>query len=199
MEITDLKFFRTPPELRKWFEKNHKKAKELWLGYYKTSSGKPSVTWSESVDQALCFGWIDGIRKSLGDESYTIRFTPRKPTSIWSNVNIKKMEELIKSGQMTQAGLDIFEKRKDHKSGIYSFEQKESPPGLTGDLLKKLKANKKAWEWYSKQGAYYRRTAAWWILSAKQEATQAKRLEQLISDSANGMKVPPFRALEKKK
>ena len=117
------KFFANGAELRKWFEKNHDKEKELWLGFYKTTSGKPSVTWPGSVDQALCFGWIDGVRKSLGEDSYVIRFTARKPGSIWSAINIKKVEELTKLGLMHTAGIDAFLKRDKKKSRVYSFEQ----------------------------------------------------------------------------
>src|SRR6187549_476911 len=118
-------FFATQSDFRKWLEKNHSKATELFVGFYKVDSGKPSMTWSESVDQAICFGWIDGVRKSIDKDSYFIRFTPRKPTSIWSAINIKKVEELTKQGLMQPAGLASFEKRTEGKSRIYSFEQEK--------------------------------------------------------------------------
>src|SRR6478672_1484445 len=135
-------FFATKSDLRKWFEKNHDKEKELWLGFYKTSSGKPSIAWSESVDQALCFGWIDGVRKSLGKDSYVIRFTQRKPHSIWNAINIKKIKELTKLGLMYQAGIDVFNKRDEKKSRVYSFEQINIQ--LDKDFEKKFRQNKQA-------------------------------------------------------
>ena len=135
-------FFSNSKNFRKWFEKNHNKAKELLVGFYKVTSGKKSITWSESVDEAICFGWIDGVRKSINVESYSIRFTPRKPTSIWSAINIKKVEELTKKGLMHPPGLDAFSKRHEKKSAIYSYEKK--PETLSPGFLKKLKDNKKA-------------------------------------------------------
>lgn len=179
---TNIKFFKTPADLRKWFEKNYQSAKEQWVGYYKTDSGKQSITWPESVDQALCFGWIDGIRKSLGDESYTIRFTPRKPTSIWSEINIKKVAELKKQGLMTKEGLHLFENRDTKKSNLYSFEQRKNPQ-LPAAFVKKFKSNKKAWIFFSSQAPWYQHISTWWVISAKQETTRLKRLGQLINDS----------------
>jgi uncharacterized protein YdeI (YjbR/CyaY-like superfamily) len=183
-------FFSKPFDFRKWLEKNHAKETELLVGFYKVSSGKPSITWPESVDEALCFGWIDGVRKSIDDESYTIRFTPRKPGSIWSAVNIKKVAELTKKGLMHPAGLAAFEKRKDYKSAVYSFEQKEIS---LGEYEKKLKANKKAWSFWSTQAPSYRKAATWWVISAKQEATRAKRLATLITDSEAGLRIAQMR------
>lgn len=180
-------FFPTTTEMRKWFEKNHEKEKELFVGYYKVATGKLSVTWSQSVDVALCFGWIDGIRRSIDEESYLIRFTPRRPTSVWSAVNIKKMEELIKLGLMTPAGLAIFEKRKEHKSKIYSYENK--PAELSSKFAKELKVNKKALAFFKSQTASYQRTAISWVMSAKQEATRKNRLEILIRDCEGGKKI----------
>src|SRR5881394_263753 len=139
-------FFKTQPDFRKWLAKNHDKATELLVGFYKVGSGKPSMTWPESVDQALCFGWIDGVRRRIDDHSYSIRFTPRKPTSIWSSINTKKVEELIKSGQMKPAGLMAFEKRKENKSRIYSYENE--PAKLSREFEKKFRANKKAWAFF---------------------------------------------------
>ena len=141
------------------------------------------MTWSESVDQALCFGWIDGIRKSIDEESYQIRFTPRKPTSIWSAVNIKKIEELIKKGLMFPAGIAAFENRKEYKSRIYTYENK--PTEFPENFLEQFKSNKKAWEYFENLAPSYKKTSMFWVMSAKQEATQIKRLQQLIADSEN--------------
>src|SRR5512137_530039 len=142
-------FFADQSELRKWFEKNRDKQAELIVGYYKKGTGKPSITWSESVDQAICFGWIDGIRRSIDEESYCIRFTPRNPKSIWSAVNIDKVEKLMKIGLMHQEGLDLFQKRKIVGSETYSYENK--PLKLIPEFEQKFKENRKAWEFFSKQ------------------------------------------------
>lgn len=180
-------FFATPPDFRKWLQKNHTIKTELVVGFYKISSGKKSITWSESVDQALCFGWIDGIRKSIDDESYCIRFTPRKSGSIWSSVNIKKIELLTKEGLMHPKGIESFEKRKDDKSGIYSYEK--APVALSKDFEKKLKANKKAWAFIKSMPPTYQKIVTNWVMSAKQEATRIKRLNDLINDSEAGIKI----------
>ncbi len=171
-------FFPNQSEFRKWLEKNHKTETELLVGYYKVDSGKPSMTWSESVDQALCFGWIDGVRRSIDSESYCIRFTPRKPTSIWSNVNIKKMEELTKSGLMQPAGLAIFEKRKEDKASYYTYMKEELV--LPEEYEKKFKENPKAWEFFMKQAPSYRKVIIYRIVSAKQESTRLSRLKAVI-------------------
>ncbi|HEY6978550.1 MAG TPA: YdeI/OmpD-associated family protein [Chitinophagaceae bacterium] len=184
-------FFATQRDLRKWFEKNHDKEKELWLGFYKTSSGKPSVTWSESVDQALSFGWIDGVRKSLGKDSYVIRFTQRKPKSIWSAINIKKVEELTKLGLMHPAGIDAFNKRDEKKSRVYSFEQKNVQ--LDKNFAKQFRENKQAWKFFQSQPPSYQRPAIWWVISAKQEITKQKRLNTLIKDSEAGQRIAQLR------
>ena len=183
-------FFPTPADFRRWLEAHHATEQELLVGFYKTGSGQPSITWPESVDQALCFGWIDGLRKRVDNERYTIRFTPRKPTSTWSAVNIKRVEELTALGLMTPAGLKAFEARKENKSGIYSYEQRtaELPP----EYDKVLKANRAAWTFFQAQPASYRKAAMWWIVSAKQEATRLKRLEQLIDLSAHEQQIPQF-------
>jgi uncharacterized protein YdeI (YjbR/CyaY-like superfamily) len=173
--------------LRKWFEKNHATADELWVGYFKKGSGKPSVTWPESVDQALCFGWIDGIRKTIDDVSYRIRFTPRRPRSIWSSVNIRRANELIEQGQMRPAGKKAFAARKEERSGIYAYEQ----PGveLTAPYEKILKRNKAAWQFFNAQPRYYRKVISRWIVTAKKEETRLKRLEKLIQESARGRRI----------
>lgn len=185
---TNIKFFKTPADLRTWFEKNYKTAKEQWIGYYKTASGKQSITWPESVDQALCFGWIDGVRKSLGDESYTIRFTPRNPASVWSEININKVAGLKKRGLMTKEGLELFEKRNAKKSKQYSFEQRKNPK-LPASFIKQFKANHRAWRFFSSQAPWYQRTSTWWVISAKQEETRLKRLGQLIRDSEKEQRI----------
>ena len=190
-------FFATQSDLRKWFEKNHDKEKELWLGFYKTSSGKQSVTWSESVDQSLCFGWIDGVRKSLGKGSYVIRFTQRKPHSIWSAINIKKIKELTKLGLMHQAGIDVFNKRDEKKSRVYSFEQKNIQ--LDKDFEKKFRQNKQAWKFFQSQPPSYQKPSIWWVISAKQESTRQKRLDILIKDSENEQRIAHLRPYPKAK
>jgi uncharacterized protein YdeI (YjbR/CyaY-like superfamily) len=162
----------------------------LWVGFYKKGSGKPSITWPESVDEALSFGWIDGIRKSVDDESYTIRFTPRRPRSIWSAVNVKRARELIEAGRMHPAGLKAFEERVQERSGIYSYEERRQE--LAEGYVRKLKANKKAWEFFRAQPPGYQRTVSHWVMSAKKEETRAKRLATLIEDSANGRRIAPL-------
>ena len=181
------KFFKTPSDFRKWLAANHAKTKELWVGFYKKNSGKQSITWPESVDEALCFGWIDGLRKNIDEHSYMIRFSPRKPSSIWSAVNIRNAERLIKKGRMQPAGLKAYQARKDNRSGIYAYEQRS--PELVAPYLGKLKRNKKAWEFFQAQPPYYRKTMNWWIVSAKKEETRLKRLEQLIEDSSAGRRI----------
>jgi uncharacterized protein YdeI (YjbR/CyaY-like superfamily) len=184
-------YFRSPPEMRKWLEKNHSKATELIAGYYKKASGKESITWEESVEEAICFGWIDGIRRSVDEERYTNRFTPRKATSNWSLKNIATAEALIRNGKMQPAGLAAFQKRKEEKSGIYSFEKEALE--LTVEFIDLFKQNKKAWEFYSSQAPSYRKTAVYWVMSAKQEKTRRKRLQDLIEASEQGQKPAPFR------
>lgn len=171
-------YFNDQHEFRKWLEKNHKSEPEIIVGYYKVGTGRPSLTWSQSVDQAICFGWIDGIRRSIDEERYCIRFTPRKPTSIWSKVNIKKVEELKKKGLMTEPGLQAYNSRKDSKSGIYSFEKDAAR--LDDDSERLFKSNQIAWDFFEKQAPSYRKTKIYWIMSARQEATRISRLNKLI-------------------
>lgn len=184
-------FFATPAKLRAWLEAHHEVKTELLVGFYKKSSGKPSITWPESVDEALCFGWIDGVRKTLGDDAYTIRFTPRKRTSIWSAVNVKRVAALTKLGRMTPAGLRAFEARKPEKTGIYSFEHK-TPPRLEAAQEKILRANAKAAAFFDAQAPWYRRTATHWVVSAKRAETRERRLAQLVADSAAGRTIRPL-------
>lgn len=180
-------FFPTPQDFRKWLQKNHQNEKELLVGFFKVGTKKPSITWSESVDQALCFGWIDGVRKSIDDESYSIRFTPRKPTSIWSAINIKKIEDLTKAGLMTPEGLKAFELRKEEKSAIYSHEKELAM--LETEFEKQFKANKKAWEFFNNQVPSYKKVMLHWIMRAKQEKTRLSRLEKTIKESELGKRV----------
>jgi uncharacterized protein YdeI (YjbR/CyaY-like superfamily) len=181
------KFFKTPDAFRKWLAANHNKARELWVGFYKKDTGKPSLTWPESVDEALCFGWIDGIRKKYDDESYMIRFTPRKPESIWSAVNIRNVERLIKEKRMMPAGLKAYAHRKEFRSGIYSYEQR--PAELVEPYATQFKRNKAAWKFFQAQPPGYRKMMTWFILSAKTEVTRQKRLARLIEESAKELRL----------
>ena len=184
MKIT---YFRSPAEFRKWLAKHHATEKELQVGYYKKGTGKPSMTWPESVDEALCFGWIDGIRRNVDKERYTIRFTPRKRISTWSAVNIKRVAELTDQGLMQPAGLEAFMARREYKSGIYSYEQHSATlPEPYRGLLKK---NKTALKFFESQPAGYRKQMSWWIVCAKMEETRLKRLERLIAESAAGRRL----------
>ena len=174
-------YFKNQEEFRKWLEKNHGTETELLVGYYKVNSGIPNMTWSQSVDQALCFGWIDGIRRSIDEKRYCIRFTPRKPTSIWSKINIDKIRELKKKGLMYPSGLSIFNSRKKSKSGIYSFENE--PAKFSENLESGFKTNISAWDFFKSQAPSYQKMITHWIMSAKQEKTRLARLEKLISAS----------------
>lgn len=176
-------YFKNQNEFRKWLEENHNRADEIIVGYYKVGTGKHNMTWSQSVDQALCFGWIDGIRRSIDNEKYCIRFTPRKPASTWSNVNIKKVEDLRKKGLMKKPGLEVFNKRKKTKSGTYSFENRNTR--LDGSLEEIFKASKNAWAFFAKQAPSYQKTRIYWVMSAKQETTRIARLTKLITASEN--------------
>jgi uncharacterized protein YdeI (YjbR/CyaY-like superfamily) len=191
-------FFPTPAEFRAWLEKNHATEKELSVGFHKKDSGKPSITWPESVDAALCYGWIDGIRNSIDTVSYRIRFTPRKPTSTWSAINVKRVAELTKLGLMRHAGMKAFEARNDDKTGIYAYEQRQNAKLRTADE-KKFRAHKKAWQFFQSQPAWYRRTAAYRVISAKQEETRQRRLAELIADSERGLPIKELRRTAGKK
>ena len=181
------KFFRTPGDFRIWLEKNHTTATELWVGFYKKDSGKPSITWPESVDQALCFGWIDGVRKRVDEISYQIRFTPRRRGSIWSTINIKRAKELVEQRRMRPTGLNAFAARIENKSGTYSYEQRTTE--LEEPYATHLKKNKAAWNFFQTQPPSYRKMIGWWIISAKQEETRVARLAKLTSESAKGKRL----------
>jgi uncharacterized protein YdeI (YjbR/CyaY-like superfamily) len=180
-------FFAAPAAFRRWLEKNHDTARELWVGFHKKDSGKPSITWPQSVDQALCFGWIDGVRKSVTPDSYMIRFTPRKSGSIWSTVNTKRAKELTKLGQMHDAGLQAFAARDAKKTKQYSYERETA--ALDPALEKRFRAKRKAWAFFQKQPPGYRKIASFFVMSAKQEATRLRRLDRLIADSEAGQRI----------
>lgn len=186
------KFFATPPDFRAWLEKHHASKKELLVGFHKKGSGLSSITWPESVDEALCFGWIDGVRRSLGERDYTIRFTPRRATSIWSAVNVARVAELTKLGRMRPAGLSAFAARTPERTGVYSFERLEAAK-LTTAQEKKLRANREAAAFFDAQPPGYRKLAIHWVVSAKQEETRERRLRLLIADSAAGLRIGPLR------
>lgn len=181
-------FFTSPPEFRVWLKKHHADVQELWVGFYKRSTATPSLTWPESVDCALCFGWIDGLRKSLGETSYMIRFTPRRPTSTWSAINIKRIAELEKMGLMQPAGRKAFEQRKHDKSAIYSYENRAAAK-LNTTQEKEFRANKAAWEFFQAQPPWYRRTATYWVASAKKQETKQRRLAALMESSGNRRRI----------
>lgn len=180
-------FFANASEFRNWLEANHQTEKEVLVGYYKVGTKKPSLTWSESVDEALCFGWIDGIRRSVDNESYCNRFTPRNPKSNWSAINIKKVEELIRQGRMKPAGLAAYEKRTEARSEVYSYENK--PEQFSPELEAHFREHSAAWEFFSNQSTSYKRTVMYYIMGAKQEATRFSRLEKLIQACNEGKRM----------
>jgi len=188
-------FFPTFADWRAWLAKHHASEKELLVGFYKKSSGKPSITWPESVDGALCFGWIDGVRRRIDDESYTIRFTPRRPKSIWSNINIARVGELTKLGLMHEAGQKAFGGLDEKRAGIYLYERGETPE-FDKALERRFRANKKAWAFFEAQPPGYRKIGAKYVMTAKREETRASRLETLIAESEAGRRIglsPPAR------
>lgn len=187
MKTLKPRFFPTAKHFRAWLEKNHQSKEELIVGFYKKASGKPSITWPESVDQALCFGWIDGIRRALDAESYCIRFTPRKPNSHWSNVNLSKMKVLLEAGLVHPAGLDAYKRKEAERSGNASYEQ--GAVTLPKDALGIFKKNKKAWSFFKNQAPSYIKIATWWVISAKRSETRRLRLQTLIKDSEAGLKI----------
>ena len=182
-----IKFFNSQKRLREWFEKNYNKAEEIFIGFHKVGSGKKGVTYKQALDEALCFGWIDGIRYSIDDKSYKIRFTPRRKTSKWSNVNIHRAEELLNSGRMNPAGVDAFKNHKSEKRIKYSYEEKIKK--LSSEYEKIFKANGKAWKYFQRQPPYYKKTSAFWVMSAKKEETRNRRLKILINDSENQKRI----------
>jgi uncharacterized protein YdeI (YjbR/CyaY-like superfamily) len=185
-------FFETPAHFRAWLEEHHDVEEELWVGYYKKGTDLPSITWPESVDEALCFGWIDGLRKSVDEVSYKIRFTPRKPTSNWSAVNVARIEALTEEGRMQPAGLAAWERRKQAKTAVYSYEQRKKAR-FPEEFEAEFQAHEKAWAFFQSQPPGYRSNATFWVISAKREDTRRRRLATLIEDSAAGRKIAPLR------
>ncbi|MDQ6624438.1 MAG: YdeI/OmpD-associated family protein [Verrucomicrobiota bacterium] len=181
-------FFAKPAEFRRWLAKHHASARELWVGFHRKATARPSLTWPESVDEALCVGWIDGLRKTVDLTSYKIRFTPRKKTSSWSLVNIRRVAELEGLGRMRPAGRKAFAERAEAKSGIYAYEQRQQA-ALDPVSLAEFRRHPAAWKFFEAQPPGYREVAAWWVISAKQEATRRKRLVRLIEDSAVGKRL----------
>lgn len=184
-------FFAAAADFRDWLERHHADRRELLVGYYTTGSGRPSMTWTESVEEALCFGWIDGVRKGLDDESYQIRFTPRKPGGVWSAANVRKAAELIAEGRMRPAGHAAFGTRRPDRTAVYSYEQREAPI-LDEPSDRELRSHPAAWEFLQSCAPSYRRAAVHWVMSAKQESTRGRRLATLIEDSAQGRTVRPL-------
>ena len=180
-------FFPTQSDFRRWLEENHETATEIIVGYYKVGCGKSGMTWSESVDQALCFGWIDGVRRKIDEESYCNRFTPRRANSNWSAVNIAKVAELTAKGLMKPAGIAAFEKRQDSKSAVYAYENELKQ--FSDEFEKRFKRQEKAWNFFEKQANWYKKQRINWVMTAKQEATREKRLEKLIFESENERRV----------
>jgi uncharacterized protein YdeI (YjbR/CyaY-like superfamily) len=181
------KFFTTPDKFRSWLEKNHATANELEIGFHKKSSGKKSITYGEALDEALCFGWIDGVRRRLNETSYQQRFTPRRPRSIWSLVNIKHVERLKNEGRMHPAGLAAFEQRDPRRTGIYAFEN--APRELSKDHEMEFRKVKGAWEYFQTYPPYLKKTVSYWVTSAKKEETRSKRLQRLIESCAKGERI----------
>jgi uncharacterized protein YdeI (YjbR/CyaY-like superfamily) len=181
------KFFSSPEKFRQWLEQNHDSATELLLGFHKKSSGKKSITYAEALDEALCFGWIDGVRKNLNETSYTIRFTPRKPQSVWSLVNVNHVERLKKEGRMHAAGLEAYERRSPERTGIYSFENR--PRELSPEYEKIFRQNKAAWKFFHEQPPGYKRLMIFRTMSAKKEETRLRRLKELIESSEKGVRM----------
>lgn len=196
MTLANPRYFSTPAEWRAWLEEHHASVPELWVGFHKRGSGRPSITWPESVDQALCFGWIDGVRRRIDDERYAIRFTPRRTGSTWSNINLRRVEELTRLGLMHQAGRAAHAARSAAKSGIYAYEQRKGAR-LPAAMEARFKRSRKAWTFFGAQPAWYRRTAVWWVVSAKKEDTRLRRLETLIAESAAGRTIRPLSRTER--
>ena len=185
--MKNIQYFKTQADLRKWFQKNYLKEKEVYIAYYKKATGKQTIVWSQAVDEALCFGWIDGVAGKIDEESYCNRFTPRRPKSNWSDINIKKIQTFIELGLVTEEGKNLFYNRDLRKQKSASFEQEKVE--FPAKYLKKFKANKVAWKYFDAQTNTYKKQTAWYVISAKQEVTQLRRLEILITDSENGVRL----------
>ena len=180
-------YFASPADFRRWLEKHHSTENELLVGFHRKGSGTPSITWQESVDEALCFGWIDGVRRRVDETRYTIRFTPRRKRSNWSLINVNRVKELIAQKLMKPAGLAAYEARETKKTGIYAYENR--PTELDEACAKVFRRDKAAWAFFQAQPPSYRKLANWWVTSAKKEETRQKRLARLIADSAAGKRI----------
>jgi uncharacterized protein YdeI (YjbR/CyaY-like superfamily) len=181
-------FFATPAAFCAWLKQNHQTSRVQWIGFHRKASGRPSITWPESVDEALCVGWIDGLRKTIDAESYKIRFTPRKKESNWSAVNIARVKELTKEGRMEPAGLAAYARRKKEKSGIYAYENRKKAVFDKADE-KQFRSNRQAWEFFQRQPPSYRQNVIWALATAKKEETRRRKLEKLITESAAGRRL----------
>lgn len=192
----DIRYFATPAAFREWLAANHEKCEEQWVGYWKKHTGHPSITWEESVDEALCVGWIDGLRRRVDDDRYTIRFTPRKPRSNWSDKNIRRYRELLAEGRVTPAGEAAFADGRVDDKRPYTYEQ--NPETLPPAFRSRLEANPEAREFFDALAPSYRKSSILWVLSAKREETRLRRLDTLIASSADGEKIPPLTISRKK-
>jgi uncharacterized protein YdeI (YjbR/CyaY-like superfamily) len=190
-------YFSSPGEFRAWLEEHHETETEVWVGYWKKATGKPSLVWSEAVDEALCFGWIDGVLRGIDDERHVQRFTPRKPASNWSAINVAKVERLRAEGRMRPAGEAAFARRRDDRSGIYSYEQRHNAR-LEPDEQARFEANAAAWEYFASRPPSYRKPALWWVVSAKKPETRERRLATLIEQSAAGEPINQLRPRKRK-
>jgi uncharacterized protein YdeI (YjbR/CyaY-like superfamily) len=188
--LADVIFFESPAELRRWFEANHETATELWLGYHRKSTGRPSVTWQDVVDQELCFGWIDSVRYPLNQGVSAQRITPRRKRSVWSAVNIRRFQELDREGMIHASGRTAFEARDEARSRIYAYENRSA---LDDESEAEFRRYKTAWKFFESQAPWYRRNAVHWVMSAKRPETRARRLSSLIENSKNGERIPPLR------
>jgi uncharacterized protein YdeI (YjbR/CyaY-like superfamily) len=193
----EIRYFRSAAEFRTWLGRNHDKVSELWIGFYKKGAPKSGITYAEALDEALCFGWIDGVRKTVDDISYTNRFSPRKAKSIWSRVNLNHVARLLSENRMAPPGLAAYEARHEARMDRYSYEQSGSD--WDPALLKQLRANRKAWSFFQAQPPYYQRTVKWWVMSAKREETRQSRMDRLIRDSAAGNRVGALAVPAKRK
>jgi uncharacterized protein YdeI (YjbR/CyaY-like superfamily) len=189
---TEVQFFESTDQLRAWFDANHQTADELWLGYHRKATGRPTITWSDAVDEALCVGWIDSVRYSLDGERSAQRFTPRRKGSVWSAINVRKVGELTAQGRMRPAGLAAYEARDPGKTAVYAYEREVA--ALTADETARLRANGPAWADWERRSPSYRRTVTYWVTSAKKPETRVRRLDALIEASAAGEPVGPMRA-----
>lgn len=191
------RFFKTPEDFRRWLKENHLTAPELWVGFHRVASGKPSITWPQSVDEALCVGWIDGLRQSIDETSYRIRFTPRRKGSVWSNINVGRVKALAEAGRMRAAGMQAYEARMESRTGIGSFENPVAK--LPATYEKRFRANKAAWKYFRNEALSYRRACLWWIASAKKEETRERRFAMLLADCAAGRRLAQYSLKSKAK